>query len=140
VASAIDKLKFDPNNTVGLKSESLMYKTSSRNRQHAVDQPRESATERESKKRHTDKIINYTPGGQILNVGTIVTGTVKRIENYGIFVSIGGFNCLIHISEFFNKRINHPSEYKIGEVIKAIVISHDLGKNRVNLSIKQLPG
>jgi len=116
-----------------------MYKTSSKNRQRAIDKPRESAVELNIKRHHTDKTIKYTRGGRILKVGTIVSGTVKRIENYGIFVSIDGFNCLIHVSEIFNKPVSHPSEYKIGEVIKAIVISHDIGKNRVNLSIKQLP-
>lgn len=117
-----------------------MYKTRSQYLQHAASQPRESAAEREAKKHPIDKVIKATPGGQTINVGSTVTGTVKRIENYGVFVSIDEINGLIHVSEISNKWVKHPSEFfKIGDKIKAIVTSLDIGKNRVNLSVKQLP-
>ncbi len=79
-------------------------------------------------------------GGQCIDVGAIVTGTVEHIENYGIFVSIGEARGLVHISEITNGWVSHPSEhFKIGDKVKAIVIDLDIPKLQLRLSIKQLP-
>lgn len=117
-----------------------MYKAKSNNLQHAAGQARESATERETKKQSSDKIIKAAIGGQSIGVGHIVTGRVNRIERYGAIISIGDINGFVHISEITSKRIKHPSElFNIGDYIQAVVISLDIKRYRVNLSINQLP-
>lgn len=117
-----------------------MYKTRSKNLQYAASKPRESNAEKEAKRYPRSKGMPAPIGGQCIDVGSIVTGTVKRIENYGIFVSIGEARGLIHISEIANEWICHPSEYfKIGDKIKAIVIELDVRKLQLRLSIKRLP-
>lgn len=69
----------------------------------------------------------------------ILTGTVRNVIDFGVFVDIGVHqDGLVHISEISNKFIRHPSEVlKVGEVVKVKVISVDVDKKRIALSIKQ---
>jgi small subunit ribosomal protein S1 len=72
---------------------------------------------------------------------TQVTGTVRNLTNYGAFVEVEeGIDGLLHVSDMsWTKKINHPSEMlKIGETIKAVVLSVDAEKKRVALGLKQL--
>jgi ribosomal protein S1 len=75
-----------------------------------------------------------------LKEGETVTGTVNRIAPFGAFVEIApGLDGLVHISEVSHERI--PSVDKVlrqGEVIQAKILSIDLGKGQVKLSIKAL--
>ena len=76
-----------------------------------------------------------------IKVGTVMQGTVRNITDFGVFVDIGIKTAgLIHISELSQKRIKHPLEVvSVGDIIKVIVISVDEKRNRIGLSLKQVP-
>src|SRR5215469_300420 len=74
-------------------------------------------------------------------VGTRVTGKVKSITNFGVFVEIEpGIDGLVHISDLsWTKKIRHPSEvYKKGDDVEAVVLGIDVENERVSLGVKQL--
>lgn len=70
--------------------------------------------------------------------GEIVSGTVERIESYGVFINIGGdLTGLCHISQITNKFIKSPKEIlKLGETVRAKILK--LEGDRISLSIKAL--
>ncbi len=73
--------------------------------------------------------------------GSVVEGPVTNITKFGAFVQVvEGVEGMIHISEISaEKRINHPQEVlKVGQVVKAQVLSVDTEKRNIRLSIKQL--
>ena len=73
--------------------------------------------------------------------GTIMRGTVRNITDFGAFVDIGLHqDGLIHISELSKKRVKHPLDVlSIGDVRNVMVISIDEKRNRIGLSLKQVP-
>jgi small subunit ribosomal protein S1 len=74
-------------------------------------------------------------------VGSNVKGKVVNLVAYGAFVELEkGIEGLIHISEIsWTKRINHPSEVlAIGDTVEAIVLSEDIGNQKISLGMKQL--
>lgn len=75
-----------------------------------------------------------------LKVGMILNGTVRNIADFGTFIDINVHqDGLVHISEISNKFIKHPSEVlNINDVVKVKVISVDVPKKRIGLSIKQV--
>ena len=74
-----------------------------------------------------------------LKVGMILTGTVRNIADFGAFIDINVHqDGLVHISEISSKYIKHPSEIlSINDIVKVKVISVDVAKKRIGLSIKQ---
>lgn len=73
--------------------------------------------------------------------GSVVEGPVTNITKFGAFVQTAeGVEGMIHISEMSaEKRINHPQEVlKVGQVVKAQVLSVDIEKRNMRLSMKQL--
>ena len=74
-----------------------------------------------------------------LKVGMILTGTVRNIADFGAFIDINVHqDGLVHISEISSKYIKHPSEIlSINDIVKVKVISVDVPKKRIGLSIKQ---
>ena len=76
---------------------------------------------------------------ETLKEGTIVTGIVKNITDYGAFVDLGGIDGLLHITDLAWRRVRHPSEVlSVGQEITAKVLKYDQEKNRVSLGVKQL--
>lgn len=76
---------------------------------------------------------------ETLKEGTIVTGVVKNITDYGAFVDLGGIDGLLHITDLAWRRVRHPSEVlTVGQEITAKVLKYDQEKNRVSLGVKQL--
>ena len=73
-----------------------------------------------------------------LSVGSIVTGKVESLQNYGAFVNIGnGISGLLHISEISDKRINHPkAALRVGQEVNVMIIRIQDGK--ISLSIKAI--
>ncbi|MBP3684713.1 MAG: RNA-binding transcriptional accessory protein [Oscillospiraceae bacterium] len=71
--------------------------------------------------------------------GMELTGTVRNVIDFGVFVDIGVHqDGLVHISEVCNKRLRHPSEMvKVGDVVKVVVLSVDEKRKRISLSMKQ---
>jgi small subunit ribosomal protein S1 len=77
-----------------------------------------------------------------LQIGQVLEGTVRRITDFGVFVDIGGFDGLVHISQLSHARVAHPSDVvQEGEAVKVKVLSVDEENGRISLSIKEaLPG
>ncbi len=74
-----------------------------------------------------------------LKEGTIITGIVKNITDYGAFIDLGGIDGLLHITDLAWRRVRHPSEMlTVGQEIQAKVLKYDQEKNRVSLGVKQL--
>ena len=71
--------------------------------------------------------------------GMVLTGTVRNVVDFGVFVDIGVHqDGLVHISQVCNKFIRHPSEVvSVGDVIKVTVLEVDEKKRRISLSMKQ---
>ncbi len=71
--------------------------------------------------------------------GSIVTGLVKNITDYGAFIDLGGMDGLLHITDMSWGRIKHPSEVlNVGDEIQVKVLKYDNEKERVSLGLKQL--
>ena len=75
-----------------------------------------------------------------LKVGMILSGTVRNIMDFGIFVDINVHqDGLVHISELSKSFVKHPSElFSINDIVKVKVIGVDVDKRRISLSIKQV--
>ena len=74
-----------------------------------------------------------------LSEGTKLTGIVKNITDYGVFVDLGGLDGLLHVTDISWERVNHPSEIlKIGDQVDVVVIKYDSENKRVSLGMKQL--
>ena len=70
----------------------------------------------------------------------LLTGTVRNVIDFGVFVDIGVHqDGLVHISELSDKYVKHPSQVvSLGDVVKVKVLSVDLKKKRISLSMKGL--
>ena len=77
-----------------------------------------------------------------LKPGMELTGTVRNVIDFGVFVDIGVHqDGLVHISQISDKFIRHPSEVlAVGDVVKVVVLDVDEKKHRISLSIKQAKG
>lgn len=73
-----------------------------------------------------------------LKEGMELTGTVRNVIDFGAFIDIGVHqDGLVHISQICNKYIKHPSEVlKVGDIVKVKVLSVDVPKNRISLTMK----
>ena len=76
-----------------------------------------------------------------LKPGMVLTGTVRNVIDFGVFVDIGVHqDGLVHISQVCNKFIKHPSEaVAVGDVVKVVVLDVDEKKHRISLSMKHVP-
>ena len=76
-----------------------------------------------------------------LKEGTIHTGTISSICDFGAFVDIGGADGLVHLSELSWGRVNHPSEVlSVGQEIQVYILSIDPERKRIALSLKRTQG
>ena len=77
-----------------------------------------------------------------LEEGSVVSGEVVRLTNFGAFVNVGGADGLVHISEIAHERIDHPKDkLSIGDQVDVKVLKVDKEQGRISLSIKEtLPG
>ena len=78
-------------------------------------------------------------GIEDLKEGMVLKGTVRNVIDFGAFVDIGVHqDGLVHISEICDRYIKHPSEeLTVGQIVKVRVISLDIAKKRIGLSIKK---
>jgi small subunit ribosomal protein S1 len=71
--------------------------------------------------------------------GSVVTGKVKNITDYGVFVDLGGMDGLLHVSDLVWGRVPHPSSVvQPGEEIQVQILKFDKDKQRISLGRKQL--
>ena len=74
-----------------------------------------------------------------IEVGSILDGRVKNITDFGVFVDLGGFDGLLHITDLSWGRVKHPTEMvDVGDEISVKVIDIDLERQRISLGLKQL--
>ena len=75
-----------------------------------------------------------------LKPGMVLTGTVRNVIDFGVFVDIGVHqDGLVHISQVCSRFIKHPSEVvAVGDIVKVLVLDVDEKKHRISLSIKQV--
>ncbi|MBQ8751513.1 MAG: RNA-binding transcriptional accessory protein, partial [Clostridia bacterium] len=81
-------------------------------------------------------------GMEDLKLGMELTGTVRNVIDFGAFVDIGVHqDGLVHVSQITNRYIKHPSEVlKVGDIVKVWVLSVDVPKKRIGLTMKQPKG
>jgi small subunit ribosomal protein S1 len=71
--------------------------------------------------------------------GTVVTGKVKNVTDYGVFVDLGGMDGLLHVSDLVWGRVPHPSSIvKAGDDLQVQILKFDKEKQRISLGRKQL--
>ena len=99
-----------------------------------VKQGRDIREEAEHLELRTDVL-----GIEDLKEGMVLKGTVRNVIDFGAFVDIGVHqDGLVHISEICDRYIKHPSEeLTVGQIVKVRVISLDIAKKRIGLSIKK---
>jgi small subunit ribosomal protein S1 len=74
-----------------------------------------------------------------LQVGQKVSGTVRSIAPFGVFIDLGGIDGLVHKSELSWNKVNNPEAgYKVGEQVEAEVIDINHERGRISLSIRKL--
>jgi len=101
------------------------------NVRHAMIVSRKEALQLEKQKQKEELFSN-------LEVGKIVSGTVKAITDYGAFIDLGGIDGLLHITDMSWSKINHPSEIlTVGDKIEVMVLGVDKQQNKVSLGLKQ---
>lgn len=88
-------------------------------------------SERTARREEFDKLVSG------IKVGDVVKGKVSGIVDFGIFVSLGQLEGLVHISEISWDKVNHPGDFaKAGSTIEVQVIGID--DDKISLSIKRL--
>ncbi|MGE5272160.1 MAG: 30S ribosomal protein S1, partial [Verrucomicrobiota bacterium] len=74
-----------------------------------------------------------------LQVSQRVTGTVRSIAPFGVFIDLGGIDGLVHKSELSWNKVNNPEAgYKVGDEVEAEVIDINHERGRISLSIRRL--
>ena len=75
--------------------------------------------------------------------GTEIEGEVKNITEFGLFVGLeGGIDGMVHLSDLAWERSGEEAmqAFSKGDLVKAVVLDVDTGKERISLGIKQLEG
>lgn len=74
-----------------------------------------------------------------LEEGTVLTGIVKNLTDYGAFVDLGGIDGLLHVTDMSWGRLTHPRDLvNVGDEIQVKVLKFDREKQRISLGFKQL--
>jgi small subunit ribosomal protein S1 len=75
---------------------------------------------------------------QDLKAGSVCTGTVKAITDFGAFVDLGGIDGLLHITDMSWSKISHPSEIvALGDRIEVAILNLDKESGKISLGLKQ---
>ena len=76
-----------------------------------------------------------------LKPGMILSGTVRNVIDFGVFVDIGVHqDGLVHISQVCNRKLRHPSEVlQVGDIVKVSVLEVDEKRKRISLTMKNIP-
>jgi len=75
----------------------------------------------------------------VIKEGDTVTGTVRRLTDYGAFVDIGGVDALLHVGDISWGRIGKPADVlKPGQEVEARVLKVEAAKRRIGVGLKQL--
>ena len=76
-----------------------------------------------------------------LKPGMVLSGTVRNVIDFGVFVDIGVHqDGLVHISQVAKHKVRHPSEVvQVGDVVKVCVLDVDEQRKRISLTMKNIP-
>lgn len=76
-----------------------------------------------------------------LKPGMVLSGTVRNVIDFGVFVDIGVHqDGLVHISQVAKHKVRHPSEVvQVGDVVKVCVLEVDEKRKRISLTMKNIP-
>ncbi|MFY9506832.1 MAG: Tex family protein [Caldicoprobacterales bacterium] len=79
-------------------------------------------------------------GLEDLKEGMVLTGTVRNVIDFGVFVDIGVHqDGLVHISKLSDKYVRHPTDIvQVGDIVKVKVLDVDIERKRISLSMKDL--
>jgi 4-hydroxy-3-methylbut-2-enyl diphosphate reductase len=73
-----------------------------------------------------------------LEVGAVISGTVRRLTDFGVFVDVGGVDGLVHVTDLSWGRVRHPSEVvNPNQEINVKILSLDMERERIQLGYKQ---
>jgi len=115
-------------NPIGKKVKAVIVKVDKSNGSVVVS--RKELIEREKSK--VDEIVK-----NISEATEPVTGIVKKITSYGMFVDVGGIDGLVHYSEISHKGPVNPAKYyKEGDEVQVKMLDYDKKKRHLSLSIK----
>lgn len=93
---------------------------------------RRSVLEEEAAKAREQLYLN-------LQEGSVVTGTVRTLMDYGAFIDIGGVDGMMHVADISRGRINKPSDVlTVGQQVQVKILKVDPAKRRISLGMKQL--
>jgi small subunit ribosomal protein S1 len=74
-----------------------------------------------------------------LSAGSVVTGRVASLTDFGAFVDLGGVQGLVHVSEMSRQRIEHPSDLlEVGQEVEVKILKLEKGGRRISLSMRAL--
>ena len=74
-----------------------------------------------------------------ISEGSVLTGVVKNLTDYGAFVDLGGIDGLLHVSDMSYGRVTHPAEVvHVGDEISVKVLKFDKHRERISLGMKQV--
>ena len=74
-----------------------------------------------------------------ISEGSVISGKIKNITDYGVFVDLGGIDGLLHVTDISWKKISHPSDVlELGAQIDVKILKFDEELTRLSLGIKQL--
>ena len=84
----------------------------------------------------------WQDAARALQPGTNVTGTVRRLADFGAFVELlPGVQGMVHVSELSHERIRHPRDVvREGEAVTVRILEFDAARKRISLSLKQAGG
>ena len=76
-----------------------------------------------------------------LKPGMVLSGTVRNVIDFGVFVDIGVHqDGLVHISQVAKHKVHHPSEVvQVGDIVKVCVLEVDEKRKRISLTMKNIP-
>ena len=87
----------------------------------------------------SERLARRSEMTQDLSIGQLVTGTAVAIKPFGVFVDFGGTTGLLHIKEISKNFVRSVDEFfKVGQEIKAVIVSIDEARGRVGLSTQVL--
>jgi len=76
-----------------------------------------------------------------LEVGATMSGHVRSIQKFGVFVDLGGIDGLVHVSELSWDRVGDPHQVvKLGQKVEVVVLEIDAQKERIALSMRKAQG
>ena len=119
-------------NLEALRGKELEFKVISLDRRrNNIVLSRKAVLEKEYEKKKAETLSR-------LREGAVLSGVVKNITDYGVFIDLGGIDGLLHITDISWGRVNHPSEhFSVGDEVEVAVLKFDRETERVSLGYKQ---